>query len=223
MLFLLTGDIQTGKTRWLEALLKIFDEHHTHYAGVIAPGVWKKHDTGELEKLGIDNVLLPQKERISFARRRDLAQIEGSFDSKSQSAQEKLGWEISEDALAKVNDYFETLLQEHRKAIKESTEDPSATNAVSKNIMSSSFLIVDELGRLELLRGGGLTNATSLIASGPSVVFPHALVIVRETLLPHAHEHFDAAWNNKVEEILPNDEAKEKILQTLCKYFTNAS
>ncbi len=218
MLFLLTGDIQTGKTRWLEALLKTFDEHHAPYAGVIAPGIWKKHESGELEKLGIDNVLLPQKERINFARRRDLAQIEGSFNAKSQSAQEKLGWEISEDALAKVNAYFKTLLQKHHKAIEAAAKtDIKTSSAMLENIASSSFLIIDELGRLELLRDGGLTNATSLIAYGPSVVFPNALVIVRETLLSHAHQRFDKTWDNKVEEIFPNDAAKEKLLKAITK------
>lgn len=57
----------------------------TCVAGVVAPGQWVprpegqpdgKHGfdgAGRFEKLGIDNVLLPQGERIGFARRRDLA------------------------------------------------------------------------------------------------------------------------------------------------------
>ena len=255
MLFLLTGDIQTGKTRWLQALLKELEKRGNSYAGVIAPGVWKKYETEELEKLGIDNILLPQEEKISFARRRDLAQAEGNFDETSQSAREKMMWEISEAALAQVNDYFGTLLKKHCEALdaqalprnntsalkkactcatttttkaakaataktncsseKNSSEKVCSPSKNAADIAAPSLLIIDELGRLELLRNAGLTNATNLIKQGPSTLFPHAVIIVRESLLPDAHALFDSAWNGKVEEIFPNDPCRQKILNIL--------
>ena len=72
MLFLLTGDVQIGKTRWLEDLCASLQAAGTCVAGVVAPGQWVprpegqpggKHGfdgAGRFEKLGIDNVLLPQ-------------------------------------------------------------------------------------------------------------------------------------------------------------------
>lgn len=75
MLFILTGDIQIGKTRWLKSTCRKLAADGIPCAGVVAPGVWVPSEHGDangFEKLGIDNLLLPQGERIPFARRRDL-------------------------------------------------------------------------------------------------------------------------------------------------------
>ncbi|MFR8830425.1 MAG: hypothetical protein ACLVHC_03640, partial [Eggerthella lenta] len=70
MLFLLTGDVQIGKTRWLERLAAELSGDGVQVAGVLAPGVWRVREPhevpgerglageGRFEKLGIDNVLL---------------------------------------------------------------------------------------------------------------------------------------------------------------------
>ena len=112
MLFLLTGDVQIGKTRWLERLAAELSGDGVQVAGVLAPGVWRVREPhevpgerglageGRFEKLGIDNVLLPGGERVPFARRRDLALAEGSFDPTSQSASAQLAWEIADEAIA---------------------------------------------------------------------------------------------------------------------------
>lgn len=201
MLFVLTGDIQTGKTRWLQSLVTELTDAGTVCCGVLAPGVWRERSVEELaassmnegsperfEKLGIDNVLLPSGELVPFARRRDLAVIEGSFVEGSQSAQAKLGWEISEGALARVNEHFAALGE-------------AAPGS------SPALLIVDELGPLELLRGGGLTEALALLEAGPSERFPNALVIIRESLLDVARERFEGAWG-ALRPIAPGDEAR---------------
>jgi hypothetical protein len=78
MLFLLTGEVQIGKTRWLEKLVADLAERGVLCAGVLAPGQWvasagERADGNGYEKLGIDNVLLPGGERVPFARRDDLA------------------------------------------------------------------------------------------------------------------------------------------------------
>ena len=78
MLFLLTGDVQIGKTRWLERLAAELSGDGVQVAGVLAPGVWRVREPhevpgerglageGRFEKLGIDNVLLPGGERVPF-------------------------------------------------------------------------------------------------------------------------------------------------------------
>ena len=85
MLFLLTGEVQIGKTRWLESLVTELADRGVPCAGVLAPGQWvpsegEHADANGFEKLGIDNVLLPSGERIPFARRGDLARADGTFN-----------------------------------------------------------------------------------------------------------------------------------------------
>lgn len=211
MLFLLTGNVQTGKTRWLEALLDELAQDGVIPVGVLAPGVWRECEPDELvpgadgrlvarpfDKLGIDNVLLPQGERLTFARRRDLAQSEGAFNPESQSAAERLGWEISEDALARVNDHLFELQQG-------SGAEPS----------KPELLVIDEVGRLELLRNGGLTAALALLDQGPSQRLPHALAIVREQLLDEALSRFSEPWGGHVQPIAANEEGRRAVRAAL--------
>lgn len=93
-------------------------------AGVVAPGQWVsrpegqpggKHGfdgAGRFEKLGIDNVLLPQSKRIEFARRRDLAAGGKAFEEGAQAKAAKLGWAISDTAIAQVNAHFAELAKQ---------------------------------------------------------------------------------------------------------------
>ena len=118
MLFLLTGDVQIGKTRWLEKLCGDLAAAGVCAAGVIAPGQWVPRAEGQpggkrgfdgegrFEKLGIDNVLLPQGERIVFARRRDLAEGDQPFAQGEQAKAARLAWAISDEAIAQVNNHF---------------------------------------------------------------------------------------------------------------------
>lgn len=189
MLYLLTGQVQTGKTRWLQGLVSAYEARGVAVDGVLAPGVWRevtaRDGAASFEKLGIDNILLPEHETIPFASRRDLAVLDGIIDAESQSARARLHWEISRDALARVNAHFEQLTREaHVKT-------------------AASLLVVDELGRLELLRGEGLACALALLELGPTPAYPDAIVVVRETLLPQAHELLDGPWNGDVREIAP--------------------
>ena len=325
MLFLLTGDVQIGKTRWLEKLCGDLAAAGVCVAGVIAPGQWVPRAEGQpggrhgfdgegrFEKLGIDNALLPQGERIVFARRRDLAEGDQPFAQGEQAKAAQLAWAISDEAIAQVNDHFIMLAamgqgdspfvpfatkESNRKtcgggspaattkpenhprssfafgtAGKESidghgpisrngnvpadtamgqgdspfvplsgggargrattgsasTDGDSAgdhptaggalTGAVSASekqapaIAPGTFLMVDELGRLELLRGCGLTNAVALLDAGPTPTFPHALAVVRETLLDQAISRFASAWGEP-QPIAPGDEARQLILNT---------
>ena len=181
MLFILTGDIQIGKTRWLKSTCRKLAADGIPCAGVVAPGVWVPSEHGDangFEKLGIDNLLLPQGERIPFARRRDLAQAEGMFDSNSQSVQ--------------VNAHFDLIA------------------ARTHHNGRQSLLVVDELGRLELIRNQGLTSALALLDEGPSPAFPHALIVVRDVLVDLARERFAPAWGDPAL-ISPTQAAEEAI------------
>lgn len=210
MLFLLTGDVQIGKTRWLESLCASLQAAGTCVAGVVAPGQWAprpegqpggKHGfdgTGRFEKLGIDNVLLPQGTRIEFARRRDLAAKSKAFTEGTQAKAAKLGWAISDTAIAQVNVHFAALAKQA------ANETRLAPHAV---------LVVDELGRLELLRGCGLTNALAILDAGPTPQFPHAIAVVRETLLDEARRRFEPRWGKPIA-IGPDDAARELVLET---------
>lgn len=210
MLFLLTGDVQIGKTRWLENLCASLQAAGTCVAGVVAPGQWVprpegqpggKHGfdgAGRFEKLGIDNVLLPQGTRIEFARRRDLAAKSKAFTEGTQAKAAKLGWAISDTAIAQVNAHFAELAKQ---AANETWLAPHA------------MLVVDELGRLELLHGCGLTNALAILDAGPTPQFPHAIAVVRETLLDEARRRFEPRWG-KATVIGPDDAARNLVLET---------
>lgn len=197
MLFLLTGEVQIGKTRWLESLVTELADCGVSCVGVLAPGQWvpskgEHADANGFEKLGIDNVLLPSGERIPFARRGDLARADGTFDEESQAAKAELAWHIDDAAIDRVNAHFNEI----------------ATHA---SAAAPGLLIVDELGRLEIWRGGGLTSAMALLAQGPTAAFPHALAVVRDYLLDDAEALFAEAWPDRCR-IKPNDAAREAIL-----------
>lgn len=197
MLFLLTGEVQIGKTRWLESLVTELADRGVPCAGVLAPGQWvpsegEHADANGFEKLGIDNVLLPSGERIPFARRGDLARADATFDEESQAAKAELAWHIDDAAIDRVNAHFNEI----------------ATHA---SVAAPGLLIVDELGRLEIWRGGGLTSAMALLAQGPTTTFPHALAVVRDYLLDDAEALLAEAWPDRCR-IKPNDAAREAIL-----------
>lgn len=283
MLFLLTGDVQIGKTRWLENLCASLQAAGTCVAGVVAPGQWVprpegqpggKHGfdgAGRFEKLGIDNVLLPQGKRIEFARRRDLAAKSKAFTEGTQAKAAKLGWAISDTAIAQVNAHFATLAKQAsitpadsgaddpttaqaevdtpaaapldngvcppvaaETAAKTSplaqinSDEPTVAATAAKaegNVLAAApaanetrlaphaMLVVDELGRLELLRSCGLTNALAILDAGPTPQFPHAIAVVRETLLDEARKRFEPRWG-KAAVIGPDDAARNLVLET---------
>ena len=104
MLFILTGDVQIGKTRWLQRLVADLERNGEGVFGVVAPGVWVARDNpapgqDPFDKRGIDNVLLPEGTVVPFAKRADLARDDGTFDEGSQAAQAELAWHISDAAI----------------------------------------------------------------------------------------------------------------------------
>ncbi len=199
MLLILTGDVQIGKTRWLQRSVAQLEDAGVPCHGVIAPGTWIDNGDGTFEKTGIDNLLLPTHEVVPFARRADLAQQDGQFDEQSQAGRAKLKWHISDSAIARVNEHFRTLAA-----------------ATSASEPKKGVLFVDELGQLELLRGEGLTDAMDMLSKGPQSRYAHAIVVARDLFgLPErAAELFANAWGGS-ERISPTDEAWQTWLAPL--------
>lgn len=86
MLFILTGDVRTGKTTWLEARVRELEAAGVPVRGVLAPGVWR-----DGKKVGIANVLLPSHERVLLATPAE------------EGCSTGLGWDFDAAALARVN------------------------------------------------------------------------------------------------------------------------
>lgn len=213
MLFILTGDIQIGKTRWLQEIVSELERGGVPVAGVLAPGAWRDNANCEngLEKIGIDNEMLPSHELVHFARRRDLMLAEdggASLERCGQSETEKLGWAMDDHVIMQVDAHFAALEAQ----VVADGKDGTPGNRAPAGGVRPGLLVVDELGRLELLRDLGLVHAISLLRRGPSARYPHAVLIVRDWLLLYAHERFDAAWPSAVEEISPTPEARTRIL-----------
>ena len=212
MLYILTGNVQIGKTRWLQALVSDLEARGTVCDGVIAPGVWREDETGGFDKLGIDNELLPTHEVVHFARRDDLARAEGTFAANAQSAKAMLRWHISDEAIQKVNAHFDALIQAAGVLQKLDASECARLHAGPAKRM----LIVDELGRLELLRNEGLTSAMELLKRGPGECYGCALLVARDMFdLPRRAEmRFAAAWGGS-KRISPTDEAHDEIVASV--------
>ena len=212
VLYILTGDMQIGKTRWLQALVRNLEARGAVCDGVIAPDVWREDEASGFDKLGIDNELLPTHEVVHFARRDDLARADCAFDANAQSAQAKLRWHISDEAIRKVNAYFDALI--------EAATEPQAADIPECTCVHASpakrMLIVDEMGRLELLYNEGLTSAMELLKHGPEERYECALLVARDMFdLPHLAEmRFAAAWGGS-KRISPTDEARNEIVASV--------
>lgn len=177
MLYLLTGDVQTGKTRWLQQHVERLRTEGITCYGVIAPGDWVEskgpHANADgFEKRGIWNVLLPQGERIRFADRKDIALEQDTFEEGSEAGRIGLGWHISDEALAQVNQHLANL--------------PEAPG--------KGLLVIDELGRLELVHDCGLTEAVRLLKAGPTAQYQDTLVVARDRLAHLVEEMFADIW-----------------------------
>ena len=178
MLFILTGDIRTGKTTWLEARVRELEAAGDPVYGVLAPGVWR-----DGEKMGIQNVLLPSHERVLLATPAEDGCSTG------------LGWEFNTEALARVNAHLAEL-------------------ATASDEAQPGLLVIDEVGPLELRRGGGLTAALKLLDAGPTPAWPHALVIVRSSLAEEIVERLRPIWGS-VKLIGPDEAGASRLHEVL--------
>lgn len=177
MLFILTGPIKTGKTRWLQSAVRELEANIITCYGVIAPGRWRLCGD-RYEKTGIDNELLPSHKRLDFAI---------PSDKKLDNSNFNMSWNISTKAIYEVNRHFSMLIKKRNDAI------------------SKGILVIDELGILELTRGEGLTEAIELVRLGPSPLTPNAVIVIRESLLNAVGDLFDK-WD-KIAIVRPNAES----------------
>jgi len=205
VLFVLTGEIQTGKTRWLQATITELEQHDVQVQGVVAPGVWREccnTNDGSIsyEKLGIDNVLLPSGKRIAFARRVDLVDDADWNNDCVQAKAAGLAWAIRDEAISEVDRFFAHM------------SDANCNHDAHRADPDARLVVIDEFGRLELLRGQGLVSAVAFIDRGATPTFPHALVIVREQLLNCAMDRFAHAPWNGMRPLYANDEGKRTLL-----------
>lgn len=202
MIFILTGEVQTGKSRWLQRVAQALPQMGIPIYGVLAPGIWVPSDgphadANGFEKTGIQNILLPQNETIPFATRVDLAKNAQSYDAESQSGRAQLTWHIPDAAIERVNGHLASI--------------PSLAAQNPMQNPTPGLLIVDELGRLELLRNEGLTEALSLLEAGPSQAIPHALIVVRNSLLNDAQRIIPSSWG-EIARILPDEAGYRAVL-----------
>ena len=173
MLFILTGDIQTGKTTWLRARVNELEAAGVPVRGVLAPGVWR-----DGEKAGIENVLLPSRERVLLAT------------PVRHGCSAGLGWEFDAAALACVN--------AHLAGLSSASGD------------TPGLLAIDEIGPLELRRGGGLTEGLALLDAGPTPTWPNALVVVRSSLAAEAGARLCPSWGS-VELVRPDEDGARRL------------
>ena len=191
MLFILTGDIRSGKTTWLEARVRELGAAGVPVRGVLAPGVW--HDG---EKVGIENVLLPSCERVLLAT------------PAGDGCSGGLGWDFDVAALARVN----TRLAGLAATGKENARPGLA--ATGEEEARPGLLAIDEIGPLELRGGGGLTAALTLLDAGPRPAWPHALVIVRSALAGEVAARLRPTWGF-VELIRPNGAGESRLREVI--------
>jgi hypothetical protein len=213
MLYLLTGNIQSGKTRCLQREIERHEVAGGICYGVVSPGIWREQidaasGQAHYEKLGIEALLLPENRRIVFARRRDLLAVAEKTGAFEQSRHAGLGWAISDTALDAVNRHFDALAQRSAafgittpaiaadSLAPASTSTPAVSTSTAPVALDPRFgiLIVDELGPLELERGGGLVSAVRLLLAGPTLLWPDALVVVRSQLLDRACALLQPVW-----------------------------
>jgi hypothetical protein len=285
MLYILTGQIQIGKTRWLTSQIARGRAAGVHFEGIISPGRWRTRDDGSFEKLGIDLRFLGGLDSandtlIDFATRKDLLFAEGegarasagvgasahadtvagagahddlqkdtsmnncadannTIESRSQSSAAGLGWAMRDTAIDEANAYFRhlkslaeadaklartassvesnidtnTLLNKETRIATAATFPANTFDNTSTDSSSSPrrILIVDEFGRLELMRNAGFVDGLALLDMGPTPRYSDAVIIVREDLVLLALERFEASWP-KIEIIHPSDSLSQSAL-----------
>lgn len=197
-LYVMTGQIQTGKTTWLKAFLKSAEQNNIRFDGLITPAIF---DNGN--KTGIEALLLPQKERFLLAQKRsDGNDKQGSFPNSAQSSaatshqgestqlsqtsksscqpdkEKKLGYDFDDKIMQKINMHLKT-----------------CKNAAN--------FIVDEIGPLELVQNKGYIEALNIL-DAQSV--NNALVVIRPSLLDIAQKR----WGN-FKTLTPDDNIQETL------------
>ena len=118
---------------------------------------------------------------------------------------------MPEDSLERVNEHLRSLFSGDASSAAGITCIEAEAAEASADVAPASLLVIDEVGRLELLRNGGLTAALDILDAGPSALFAHTLIIVREELLPIALDRFEPMWGS-VQVVSPDDAGRALML-----------
>ena len=208
MLVILTGHIQLGKTRWLEARLAELGLRGVEAWGVLTPGQWIAHEVDAehphgLEKVGIDMRFLPGGAERLYAVRADLSDMPGTSCTQVVGGA-VMGWRFFDERFEEANVLFSTM-----RAMGKASSVHAPADGDTRRIA-----VIDELGRLELERAcpAGLTEALAFVQDGPSAAFPHTVVIVRDFLLDAARAMFADCRPDGIAVISPDDAGRDALL-----------
>lgn len=225
MLFLLTGEVQIGKTRWLESLVAELGAFGVPCAGRACSRAVGALDGAarrceRLREAGHRQRSSARGRARSLRPARRLGPGRRHLRRREPSGEGGAAWHIDDAAIDRVNAHFDEITA-HASAAAPVGAKPhserSAEGAESKDpSRAPGLLIVDELGRLEIWRGGGLTSAMALLAQGPTPVFPHALAVVRDYLLDDTEALLAEAWPDRCR-ISPDDTGRAVILSA-CEF-----
>ena len=214
MLYLLTGEIQTGKTRWLEARVAEAEAAGVEVHGVLSPGEWAPTTDGGFEKKGIDLVFYPSHERVRFADRLspddvtdededgyDEPEVIGEMETLTgaplagegmaphpvHADGRTLGWKFYSYWFGQGNALFAELRRDR---------EPAGT--------AKRLVVIDEIGRLEL-NGRGFSEALAFLMDGESPAYPNVVAIVRSELLERTRTLLDPIWGDRLQVIHPHE------------------
>ena len=233
MLYLLTGDIQLGKTRWLEARLEELARAGVAVHGVLSPGVWvprepDDEDPRSFEKTGIDLVFYPVKERVRFAERLlpdDFA--ESDEDGYDEPDDIDSAEEAGIDTLTHASLAGEEALPRFQKVagqilgwkfysywfgrVNELFTALRANRMESAVDPSRRLVVIDEIGRLEIA-GRGFTEAMAFLQDSENAAWPQVVAIVRSELLEKAWALLEPVWGEDLRVIHADDAGKAELL-----------
>lgn len=175
MIHLLTGEFGSGKTSWLLQMVDHAFAKDIPLAGVISPALFE-----DGHKTGIDCLLLPSRECMHLATRRDLVKPPQKEDpvplernTTSMDPHPANGglsrWVFTPETITRINRYCESL---YSRAFSPAREP---------------LLIVDEVGPLELLQNSGFREAMRLLDEN---IYHHAVIVVRPSLIESARERW---------------------------------
>ncbi len=165
MLYLLTGEIESGKTSWLKRVIAAMQANEAALSGFISPAVFTGADQ-TFEKVAIDCQLLPEGITLRFGWRDDqVGNGAGALYSPPVSAV-RLRWQFDDEVMRLLNDRLACYDNEHP---------------------TPGLLIVDELGFLEFRGRGGVTQALRILDEG---CYQDAIAVMRPSLLDEAYQRW---------------------------------
>jgi len=180
MLYLLTGDVEIGKTTWLKQVVRDARAADVPLAGYISPAVFEEVG-GVSQKTAIDCVMLPEERCVRIGWRADLARGAGIDDAQLHKSALGLRWVFDDAVMEELN---------------------TRLSAYDAERPAPGLLLVDELGFLEFQENTGVTEAMRVLDGG---FYRDAIATMRPALLDEARERWlvGAGGADQVQVIAP--------------------